>query len=247
MKKSFRDHFSAVSGSYPQGLFCHLASLASRHTCAWDCATGSGQAALPLTRFFSHVIATDASTQQISKAAQHPRVHYLVAAAEKSVFRPTSIDLITVAQALHWFDLPRFYSEVERVLRPGGVLAVWSYGRFQVAHERMQILLDHFHDKIVGPYWPPERTFVEEGYRSLPFPFAQLPSPAFALTAEWTLHHLSGYLRIPAHLVSHTTLYESPRRRSGLRPFPQMERHWGDPRNPQAISWPIALRMGIRP
>ncbi|RJQ74587.1 MAG: class I SAM-dependent methyltransferase [Desulfobacteraceae bacterium] len=251
MRASFPDHFSAISDNYaqfrpryPEVLFGYLAATTPQRDLAWDCATGSGQAALPLAQFFSRVIAADASAQQVSKAAKHPRVHYLVTSAEASGLRPASIDLITVAQALHWFDLPRFYAEVERVLRPGGVLAVWSYGRLQVAHETIQTLFDRFYDHIIGPYWPPERRFVEEGYRSFNFPFEELQPPGFALTAEWPLHHLAGYLRTwsatQKFMQAHGTDPVSDL-------LPQLERHWGNPQSPRMISWPIALRSGRRP
>ncbi len=251
MKSAFHDHFSMVSDTYaqyrphyPQALFDYLASLTPRHDCAWDCATGSGQAALPLAHYFTRVIAADPSARQLSKAARHPRLTYYAAVAEASALRPAAIDLITVAQALHWFDLPRFYAEVERVLRPGGLLAVWSYGRLQIAHDGLQSLLNHYYDEVISGYWPPERRWVEEGYRSLAFPYAELQPPPFALAAQWPMSHLAGYLRT----WSATQRFVEAR---GSDPVADLERqlleYWGDPQSARAIAWPIALRLGLKP
>ncbi|MBI5064063.1 MAG: class I SAM-dependent methyltransferase [Desulfatitalea sp.] len=251
IKTPFRDHFSNVSDQYaqfrpryPDALFGYLAERSPQREVAWDCATGTGQAALPLARLFSRVIAADASARQTTQAEKHPRVHYIVAAAEASGLRASSIDLITVAQALHWFDLPRFYAEVERVLRPGGVLAVWSYGRLRMAPPALQSCLDHFYDDIVGPYWPPERRHVEEGYRSLAFPFDELRPPAFALTADWPLNHLAGYLRTWSATQAYT-------RAHGHDPvanlLPELAKHWGHAHSQCTVTWPIALRVGLRP
>lgn len=251
MTTSFKDHFSSVSATYarfrphyPEALFNYLASLCVRRECAWDCATGSGQAALPLTKFFSRVLASDASVQQIAKAGRHPRLHYFVAAAESVALRNTGLDLVTVAQAMHWFDLPRFYAEVDRVLRPGGVLAIWSYGRLLTEHPVMQTLLDRFYNETVGPYWPPERCWVEQGYASLEFPYETIETPAFSLTADWRPEHLAGYLRT----WSATQRY---RNALGVDPVSDLARqlagHWGDPLAGQRFSWPVALRVGRKP
>jgi len=251
MRRSFHDHFSSVSGSYaqyrpryPEALFTYLASLTTRRESAWDCATGSGQAALPLAAHFSRVIATDASVPQISKAARHARLHFFVAAAEAGALRPASVDLVTVAQALHWFDLPRFYAEVDRVLRSGGVLAVWSYGRLQADRAPMQNLLDRFYNDTVGPYWPPERRWVEEGYASLAFPYEEIRPPAFSLTAAWTLPHLAGYLRTWSATQRYT-------KTQGIDPVsdlvPQLAPHWGEPQTVHTLRWPLTLRLGVKP
>lgn len=251
MKPSFPDHFSGVADTYgqyrpryPETLFQFLAARTPRRGCAWDCATGSGQAALPLTQYFARVIASDASVRQVSKIARHPRLSRIVAVAEASALRPESVDLVTVAQALHWFDRPRFYAEVDRILRPDGLLAVWSYGRLQVEDNSLQGLLDYFYHDTVGAYWPPERRWVEEGYASLDFPYEEMAPPAFNLMAEWRLDHLAGYLRT----WSATQRYVAAR---GIDPVaglvPQLAPHWGDPQAPRALNWPIVLRLGAKP
>ena len=185
MGASFTDHFGSVSGAYahyrptyPAALFDWLAAVAPARQRAWDCATGTGQAAIGLAAHFAEVVATDASASQLAAARPAPGVHYRLAAAEGSGLEADSVDLVTVAQALHWFDQPRFFREVERVLRPGGVLAVWSYGIPELEGEGPDALLQHFYADIVGPYWPPENAQVENGYRDLVLPFECLEAPA---------------------------------------------------------------------
>src|SRR4051812_1803752 len=159
----FKDHFSTQSTSYasfrpryPEGLFRNLADNSPTRTLAWDCATGTGQAAVSIAPFFDRVIATDASENQIRNAEPHDRVEYQVATAEQSGLASQSVDLITVAQALHWFELDRFYPEAIRVLKPNGLLAVWCYTYLRIA-SNVDALVQHFYNDIVGPYWPFER------------------------------------------------------------------------------------------
>jgi SAM-dependent methyltransferase len=197
---NFKDHFStgspdyaAFRPTYPPALFAWLAGLCKRRELAWDCATGNGQAALELARHFKQVIATDASAQQIGAAKPCVGVEYRVAAAEASGLESASVDLITVAQAVHWFELERFYAEARRVLRPAGVIAVWGYGRLILAHPMDQVLAD-FYANTVGPYWPPERALIDDGYRGLAFSFDELPAPRFAIEVEWNLPRLMAYL-----------------------------------------------------
>ena len=187
-------------GSVPAtrlALFAWLASVAPVRALAWDCAAGSGQASRDLAaHFLKQVIATDASAAQIAAAIPHPRVEYRVAPAEDSGLpEAAGSDPITVAQALHWFDLDRFYAEARRVLKPGGVLAVWTYGVLAVAGEAVDARVQTFYREAVGPYWSPERRHVESGYRTLPFPFAELQAPDFNMEASWTLPELLGYFR----------------------------------------------------
>jgi ubiquinone/menaquinone biosynthesis C-methylase UbiE len=157
---SFKDHFSGHSGSYaeyrpryPNSLFSFLSASCGNHRLAWDCATGNGQAALALTPYFERVIASDASEKQINEADKHPVIEYRVARAEASGLDEHSIDLITVAQAMHWFDIPAFMDEAKRVLVPGGILAIWSYERCQVNPDCDEAINELYLD-IVNAYWP---------------------------------------------------------------------------------------------
>ena len=199
--KPFADHFSRISAGYaayrpgyPEALFDAVARAAPARRLAWDCATGTGQAAVGLAGRFQRVIATDASRRQVRDGVPHPRVRYAATEAEHSALRTRSADLVTVAQALHWLDLEPFYAEVRRVLVPGGLLAVWTYGRHWVEAGAVDEELDRFYREVVGPYWPPERRWVEAGYRGLPFPFAEVPMAAPEMGEDWTLEEMLGYI-----------------------------------------------------
>ncbi len=200
MNPTFHDHFSGFASRYadfrphyPAELFDYLATLVPRHSLVWDCAAGNGQATYDLAERFDKVIATDASKEQIASARPHPRIEYRVAPAERSGLPEKSVGLITVAQAVHWFDLERFYAEARRVLSPGAVLAVWAYGVNEVEGDAVNQLVQDFYANTVGPYWPPERKLVEDGYRTIPFLFAEITAPAVRMEMRWTLEQLLGY------------------------------------------------------
>jgi SAM-dependent methyltransferase len=243
---SFKDHFSKQAGDYakyrpvyPRAMFEYLARLAPARALAWDCGTGSGQAALGLAEWFEHVIATDPSEAQIRNAAPHPKVEYRVAPAEQTDIAAGSVDLITVAQALHWFDHPRFYAEAWRVLRPAGVLAAWCYGLNEIA-PAIDPIVRHFYSGVVGPHWPPERRFIDEAYASIPFPPGELAPPVFHIEAHWSLDDYIGYL----NTWSATQRY---RKTEGRDPLPALRAElaaaWGQGGAPRAIRWPIHLRV----
>ncbi|HZV82001.1 MAG TPA: class I SAM-dependent methyltransferase [Geobacteraceae bacterium] len=244
---SFKDHFSGRSAdytryrpNYPAELFAWLAGLTGRHDLAWDCGCGSGQAAVALVDHYARVVATDPSRQQIDNVVHHERISYAVATAEESGIEPGSIDLTVVAQALHWFDFERFYAEVRRVTRPVGVLAAVSYGEVRVAG-RVDDVVSHFYHDIIGPYWPPERRYVDDGYATIPFPFPEVAAPSFAMELEWDLEHLLGYLGTWSAVKE----YE---RQAGVNPLAligeELAVAWGDPAEARLVSWPLALRVG---
>jgi len=245
---SFKDHFSGLAAqystfrpTYPSALFEYLGQVCAERTKAWDCACGNGQATIDLARHFDSVIATDASPEQLSAAPPVANVTYRVAKAEASGLDPRSVDLVTVAQALHWFDLVSFYAEAQRVLVRSGVLAVWAYGVLHVEGDDADAVVQEFYTNIVGPYWPPERRLVEEGYRGLALPFAEVEPPSFNMEEQWDLAHLLGYLRS----WSATGRYVADR---GIDPVVALESRlqpvWGDVRQTRKITWPIALRVG---
>ncbi|MCM2264193.1 MAG: class I SAM-dependent methyltransferase [Desulfuromonadales bacterium] len=187
------------------------------------------------------MVATDASPAQIDAALPHPRIEYRVAPAEASGLLDSSVDLVTVAQALHWFDLAGFYAEVRRVLRPGGVLAVWTYGVLTVEGTEVDALVQHFYRDTVGPYWPPERAHVENGYRSLPFPFVEIAAPPFAMEADWTLPQLLGYFRSWSATGRFTAA-------NGCDPVISLENQlaplWREEEQRRRVIWPLSLRVG---
>jgi SAM-dependent methyltransferase len=247
MTGPFKDHFSSLAAQYttfrpvyPHALFDYLAGLCAARERAWDCACGNGQATVSLAARFAQVIGTDASAAQIEAARPHPQVHYRIALAESSGLDARSCDLVTVAQALHWLDLPRFYAEVRRVLRPGGVLAVWCYGALQVDAGPIDELLREFHYGTVGPYWPPERQLVEDHYRTIPFPFPETAPPSFSMRTDWSCAQLFGYLRS----WSATARYQASQGSDPVTALePAVRALWG-PTSARALSWPLALRVG---
>lgn len=243
----FKDHFSAQAADYtryrpgyPEELFAWLAAQAPARDAAWDCGTGSGQAALGLAPLFARVIATDPSARQIAHAAPHPRIEYRVAPAEASGIDAASVDLVTVAQAIHWFDLDRFFAEARRVLRPGGVIAAWTYTLLDVEAGIDELVSDYYRN-VVGPFWPPERKMVDDRYRSLPFPFDAIAAPAFDIRTEWSLDDLLGYLGT----WSATQAYVKA---TGSNPLAELSRRlaplWPDPGQRKTLRWPLHLRVG---
>ena len=248
MSQKFHDHFSGVAAKdadfrphYPAELFDYLATLAPKDSTVWDCATGNGQAALDLAARFDRVIATDASKEQIAAATAHAKVQYRVVPGEQSGLADGSAALVTVAQAMHWFDLPKFYAEVKRVLRPGGALAVWAYGINEVEGAAVNVLVQDYYANVVGPYWPPERKLVEEGYRTVPFPFAEITPPPFRMEARWTREQLIGYFST----WSATNRFIKAK---GFNPLETMAAElgkvWGDADEARLVTWPLPVRVG---
>lgn len=243
--KSFSDHFSGHSGSYaefrptyPDTLFSFLADCCGKHQLAWDCATGNGQAARKLTPYFEQVIATDASAAQIDAAESNPKIRFRIARAEESGLEDNSTDLITVAQAVHWFDITRFFDEAQRVLAPGGVVAIWSYERCSVEPD-CDALINELYVDIVDAYWPPERKLVEEGYRSIELPMPAITPPEFVMKIEWTIDEMLGYLRTWS--ASQRYLMAT-----GSDPVALIEERlqdaWGV--GGREVSWPLNLKIG---
>lgn len=245
---AFADHFSVQAADYaryrphyPAALFAWVASLLDRHAHAWDCATGSGQAAVAMAAHIDRVTATDASAALIVHATPHARVHYAVAPAERSGLGDRSVDVVTVAQAFHWFDAAAFWREVARVVRAGGVVALWSYATLDLGDARVQHIVDAFYDDTVGAYWPAERRLVEQGLAGIAMPFADIAAPAFVLEATWTLDELVGYIGT----WSATQRYRVAR---GHDPLPALRAAlasaWGDPGASRTVTWPLSLRVG---
>jgi SAM-dependent methyltransferase len=232
--------YAAARPRYPQALYEAIVAVAPGRSVAWDCATGNGQAAVDLARYFDRVVATDVSAEQIAHAFPARNVEYRVAPAEDSGLPDRQVDLTTVAQALHWLDLGRFHEEVRRVTAPGGVIAVWCYGAGSPG-DAIGRLLREFQDGVLGPYWDPRRRWVDEGYRSIPFPFEEIPMPAFELRAEWSLSQLGGYLRSWSAVASYRQVHgEDP-----VAPLlDRIIKHWGAPEETRSIVWPLSVRVG---
>jgi ubiquinone/menaquinone biosynthesis C-methylase UbiE len=245
---TFSDHFSKVAARYadfrphyPAALFDYLATLVPKDSTVWDCACGNGQASSDLAARFLKVFATDGSRDQIASAAPRPNLEYRVALAEQSGLPNHSVQLLTIAQALHWFDLPRFYSEARRVVAPGGVIAAWAYGIDEVEGDAVNQIVQDFYFNIVGPYWPPQRKIVEDGYRSISFPFDEIAPPSFRMQTLWDLQQLLGYF---STWSATNRLIKS----TGKNPLPPLaavlEKVWIDPTSPKTVTWPLSLRIG---
>jgi SAM-dependent methyltransferase len=244
---SFKDHFSAHAAvyasfrpSYPAALFDFATSLVEGRSLAWDCATGNGQAAGDLAAYFERVIATDASAAQLEHATPHPKVEYRQAPAEDSGIAGGTVDLVTVATAVHWFDFDRFYAEVERVLAPGGALVVWAYNLARV-NPAVDRLIDRLGQEIVGPYWPPERRWVDEDYHTLPFPFDEVKTPEIWIEERWDLARLIDYFGTWSATQRYIQAKDQDPR-DLIRD--EMAAAWGDPAAARTVRWPVMMRAG---
>ena len=247
MPESFADHFSVTAADYarfrpdyPSALFAWLRGIVRQRRVAWDCGTGNGQAGIAVAEHFDLVVATDGSAAQLAAATAHPRLRYVCATAEQSSLRDESADLVTVAQALHWFDLERFYREVERVVAPGGAIAVWSYGSARVESGIDDVIAAFYHGTL-GSYWPSERAHVDNGYRDLPFPFAPIPVPRFDMARRWTLAQLLGYIGT----WSAVQRYRKAKGDGAVTDFAaRLGARWGDPSTTRQVEWPLLVRAG---
>lgn len=245
--RTFKDHFSeqaalyaASRPHYPAALFDWLEAASPGRALAWDAGCGNGQAARELATRFDEVFASDPSAAQIEAAQGPSNLRFAVEPAEHCSLPAACADLATVAQAVHWFDLPAYYGEVVRVLRPEGLLAVWGYGLHSVA-DPIDALLWQLYEDTLGPYWPPERRLIENGYADLDFPWPVLDAPQFRIELDWTVDHYLAYLRswsatrryMAEHGSDPVTAMESPFRAA-----------WGETSN--TVTWPIHL-LAARP
>jgi len=247
MNATYKDHFSKHAAdyqkfrpSYPDEMFAYFASLTPWHEYAWDVATGNGQAAVSLARWYNRVIATDASDKQIASAQQVSNVRYQVSVAEKTTITENSIDLITVAQALHWFDTTLFFEEARRVMKPEGIIAVWFYKMLTITSEIDAVINTLYHE-IIGDFWPEERKYIENDYADIVFPFDQITSPAFNMCAQWNLSALLGYLST----WSAVQKYRAVHGRDPLTTISDpLTKAWGDPYQIRKVSWTINPKLG---
>jgi ubiquinone/menaquinone biosynthesis C-methylase UbiE len=244
---SFEDHFSTQSAQYalyrpkyPDEIYAYLASITPGHSLAWDCGTGNGQAAIGLAKYFYKVHATDASAEQISLAHAHEKVEYRVEPAEHVSLNDSSVDLVTVAVAIHWFNFDEFYLEVRRVLKSDGVLAAWTYNSIEISPE-IDELIRHYYSEIVGEYWPERIRYIEQRYETLPFPFEEIIPPSFAMEINWNLIQLAGFL----DSWSATQRYKAQKGQHPLEIiWPELSAAWGDENESRLIRWPLHFRIG---
>jgi SAM-dependent methyltransferase len=245
--KSIIDNFSGHAAQYvqfrpvyPQDLLDFVVNQVHSKKAAWDCGTGNGQVALQLAQSFEQVTATDISSAQLSQAPALPNVTYLQTRAEQTPFEPDSFNLITVAQAIHWFDFERFYEEVNHTGRKGGIIAVWGYGLLQVNPEIDRVLKPFYSQKI-GPYWDKERKYIDDHYQTIPFPFREIQAPSFAIQVQWNLSELIGYLQtwssVQKYIAAHS---ENPVQAL----VPELSVHWKSPEEKKQVTFPLFMRIG---
>ncbi|EAY28047.1 class I SAM-dependent methyltransferase [Microscilla marina] len=250
---NFKDNFSKQASiyakyrpSYPEGLYDFLLQQVPNKTQAWDCATGNGQVAKALASHFDQVMATDASKAQIDHAVQMPNIHYHVATAEDSGLANDSVDFIAVGQAAHWFRMERFYEEVQRVARPGAMLALWGYGlgyfEAQIANaSALNTLIRHFYTQVVGKYWDAERKHIDNAYESIVFPYEPIATPDFKMKLNWSLDDLLGYLKTWSSVQKYIV-------QNGVNPVetlrPELTKVWGEEVRQRTITWDIYLKFG---
>lgn len=232
--------YAAFRPVYPQALYDFIFNLVKNFDTAWDCATGNGQVATRLAERFKTVYATDISRQQLENAPVKDNILYRLTRAEETPFPDSSFDLITVGAALHWFDFQPFFKEVARVAKDGAIFAAWVYAPFR-ANIEIDSVLDHYYRDVIGQYWDPERKYVDDGYRTIPFPFEEIKAPALYIETEWDSAQFKGFL----NSWSSTQHYIN---KNGTDPVsliaPQLDEVW-KPGEKITIKFPLFTRAGI--
>jgi len=244
---NFKDHFSGHASQYatarpgyPKALFDWIGSQCDSHSLVWDVGCGNGQASIALAEIFDEVFASDPSATQIASATPHPNIRYAVAPAEQCSLNDDSVDCVCVAQALHWFEFERFFSEAERVLRDGGLFVAWTYERSSV-NAAVDAVFEKLYRGVLDAYWPPERIHVETRYQNIAFPFNDIPAPDFQLRCDWTLLQYLAYLRswsasqryLKATGIDAVELIEN-----------DMRLAWGNPDEIRTVTWPLTVKAG---
>lgn len=232
--------YAAARPRYPEELFSFIASRAPALNRAWDCGTGSGQVAVSLAEYFTEVVATDPSEEQIAHATRAQNIRYSAQPAEATDLIDRSIDAICVAQALHWFEFKPFFAEVRRVAAPGAIFVAWGYDWFSVSPGFDAVFKESILD-VVAPYWASQNQILWTGYANVPFTFTRLPTPEFRILARWNFHQLLAYVH---------TWSAARRCIAALGPGffeiagEKLAPLWGNPEEERAVSMPLHLLAG---
>ncbi len=242
MKDNFSsesDKYAKYRPTYPSDFFEYLNSIISNKQNVWDCGTGNGQIASELAKTFDKVFATDISQSQIDTALKVENITYSVQPGEKTYFENQQFDLVVIAQAIHWFDFERFYSEVRRTAKEKALICVVGYGRIEISEQIDSVIAD-FYENVIGKYWDKERKYIDENYETIPFPFNEIQTPNFVTILNWTLEHLIGYLNTWS-AVKHFI------KENGHNPIDklqsELEQHW-DKGQTIEVRFPLLLRIG---
>lgn len=242
MKDNFStqsDKYAKYRPTYPSGLFEFINSTVQHKRNAWDCGTGNGQVAYELAKTFDWVFATDISQSQIDNALKADNISYSVQPAEKTDFDNELFDLIIVAQAIHWFDFDKFYAEVRRTAKENALICVIGYGKLEISEQTDNVIAD-FYDNAIGKYWDKERKYIEENYKTIPFPFDEIQPPNFINTQHWTLEHLIGYLNTWSavkHFIRQNNYNPVEKLQKDIEPL------WGNEQI-KRVHFPLLLRAG---
>ena len=242
MKDNFSiqsDNYAKYRPAYPTEFYDYLYSLIPASHVAWDCGTGNGQVAFELAKKFDHVFASDLSESQIKNALQSKNIVYSIQAAEQTFFEKDQFDLIIVAQAIHWFDFDKFYSEVRRTGNSNAILCVLGYGKIEISEE-MDRVINYFYRNVIGSYWDKERKYIDENYKTIPFPFQEYTAPDFVNKIQWSLDHLIGYLNTWS-AVKHFISKNNYNPLDAL--MKEIEILWGDSEE-REVRFPLLLRIG---
>lgn len=242
------DHFGEQSSEYllyrpdyPEVLYDYLVDLASKRDLAWDCATGNGQAAVGLSQHFKQVIGSDINEEQLKVATKKANIEYRCWPADKTGLPDASVDLITIAQALHWLDFDKFYQEVKRVSRFNGIIAAWSYSLCSVNEEVDELVKKLYYDILGSEYWPAERRYIDEAYTTIPFPFKKIAAPQIIIEKKANLMQFIGYLNTWSAVKQyHKQNQDSPINQI----FVDLQTVWGNAETEQIMQWPIHLIVG---
>ena len=243
--------YASSRPTYPRELFEFIVGLVDEKNLVWDCATGNGQAAVVLAEYFKHVVASDISAKQIENAQQKRNITYRIFPAEKTPLEDNTVDLITVAQALHWFDFDKFYKEAKRALKKkndksmGGIIAAWAYGLHSISPGLDKVSHRLYEDILGDKYWAPERKYVEAKYETIPFPFEQVPAPQFQIELNWNMPDLVNYF----HSWSSVQKFIEKNNYDPVSDIlDSLEDAWGGKHRineKRKVVWPLYVKVGI--